>query len=78
VIDHEAPTPVYVQVADLLAKRIASGQLALHKPIPSESAIQQEFGVARGTARKAVALLRERGLVYTVPMRGTYAGQPEK
>ena len=28
--------------------------------------MRQEFGVARGTARKAVELLRERGLVTTV------------
>lgn len=34
----------------------------------------QEFGVARSTIRHAVANLRERGLVYTVPQRGTYVG----
>ena len=75
MIDHDGPVPVYQQVADLLAARIVKGELVEHRPIPSESAIVQEFGIARGTVRRAVALLRERGLVYTVPQRGTYVGQ---
>ncbi|MFC6019553.1 GntR family transcriptional regulator [Plantactinospora solaniradicis] len=77
MIDPDGPVPVYQQVADVLAGRIAKGDLVPHRPIPSEAAIVQEFGVARGTARRAVALLRDRGLVYTVPQRGTYVGQPE-
>ncbi|MFG1673766.1 GntR family transcriptional regulator [Micromonospora sp. NPDC049282] len=76
MIDPDGPVPVYRQVADVLAARIAAGELVPHRPIPSEAAIVQEFGVARGTARRAVAELRERGLVYTVPQRGTYVGQP--
>jgi DNA-binding GntR family transcriptional regulator len=32
----------------------------------------QTFGVSRVTVRHAVAELRERGLVFTVPQRGTY------
>jgi DNA-binding GntR family transcriptional regulator len=32
----------------------------------------QEFGVARETARKAVAVLRDEGWVVTVPGLGTY------
>jgi GntR family transcriptional regulator len=75
MIDPKGPIPVYRQIADVLAARIASGELAEHRPIPSETALVQEFGVARTTARHAVAHLRERGLVYTVPQRGTYVGQ---
>ncbi|KWV31899.1 MULTISPECIES: GntR family transcriptional regulator [Micromonospora] len=77
MIDPDGPVPVYRQVANILAGRISNGDLVAHRPIPSEAAIVQEFGVARGTARRAVAELRERGLVYTVPQRGTYVGQPE-
>jgi GntR family transcriptional regulator len=71
-IDPLAPTPVYVQLADLLRAQIESGKLAPNRPIPSEMALQQEHGVARGTARRAVALLRDEGLVVTVKGRGTY------
>ncbi|MEU8022600.1 GntR family transcriptional regulator [Micromonospora haikouensis] len=64
--------PLYVQLADLIAKRIESGELQPLKPLPSELRLQQEYGVARGTVRAAIALLRERGLVMTMPQRGTY------
>lgn len=72
MIDPLSPTPIYVQLADVIAKRIETGELAPRRPIPSESTLQQEYGVARGTVRAAVRLLRERGLVMTVPQRGTY------
>jgi GntR family transcriptional regulator len=71
-VDPESATPVYVQVADILRSRIQSGQLLPDRPVPSESQLQQEFGVARGTARKAIALLREHGFVVTVQGRGSY------
>ena len=70
--DPLAPVPRYRQIAGILRERIESGQLEPDRPIPSEAAIQQEFGVARETARKAVGLLREQGYVVTVPGLGTY------
>jgi GntR family transcriptional regulator len=78
VIDHDGPDPLYVQVADVIAGRIEGGELQPNRPIPSENGIAQEFEVARGTARKAIALLRERGLVRTVVGRGTYVVPPGK
>ena len=57
--DPLAPVPRYKQVAAILRERIESGELEPDRPIPSEAQIQQEFGVARETARRAVALLRE-------------------
>lgn len=71
-IDHDAPTPVYRQIAALIIADIESGSLVVDRKIPSESALTQRFGVARETARSAVRYLREEGWVYTVPQRGTY------
>lgn len=71
-VDPLSATPVYVQVADILRVRIQSGQLQPDRPVPSESQLEQEFGIARGTARKAVALLRDEGLIVTVKGRGSY------
>lgn len=76
MIDPRGPVPAYVQVADAIEARITSGELPPGRPIPSETSVQQEYGVARGTVRRAVELLRERGLVYTVPQRGTYVSEP--
>lgn len=72
VIDPEGPTPLYVQVADAVQARIEAGELLPDRPIPSENQLVQQYGVARGTARKTIQLLRERGLVVTVVGRGTF------
>jgi GntR family transcriptional regulator len=71
-VDSDSATPVYIQVANILRSRIESGELVPNRPVPSETQLQQEFGVARGTARKAIALLRDQGLVVTVKGRGSY------
>jgi DNA-binding GntR family transcriptional regulator len=76
--DPLAPVPRYRQIATILAARIESGELEPDRPVPSEAQLQKEFGVARATARRAIAVLREQGLVVTVPGMGTYvkAGRP--
>ncbi|MET3984233.1 winged helix-turn-helix domain-containing protein [Streptomyces sp. PvR034] len=71
-IDHESATPVYQQIAAYVIADIDSGALPVGRRIPSESAMVQRFGVARETARNAVAYLRDRGYVHTVPQRGTF------
>jgi GntR family transcriptional regulator len=71
-VDPDSATPVYVQVAEILRARIEAGELLPDRPVPSESQLQQEFGVARGTARKGIAVLREQGLVVTVRGRGSF------
>ncbi|PRY19128.1 regulatory GntR family protein [Pseudosporangium ferrugineum] len=68
--------PPYLQLAEILAGRIERGDWQPNRPIPSELQLVQEFGIARGTVRRAVAVLRERGLVFTVPQRGTYVSPP--
>ena len=70
--DPLAPIPRYRQIAAILRARIESGELQPERPIPSEAQIEQEFGVARATARHAVAVLRDEDLVVTVPGMGTY------
>jgi DNA-binding GntR family transcriptional regulator len=70
--DPLAPVPRYRQIAAIIRERIESGQLEPNRPIPSEVQIENEFGVARATARRAVAVLRDEGLIVTVPGMGSY------
>jgi DNA-binding GntR family transcriptional regulator len=70
--DPDGPKPVYVQLAEILEWRIEHGRLLPDRPVPSETALRQEFGVARGTARNAIRVLRERGLVTTIQGKGTF------
>jgi DNA-binding GntR family transcriptional regulator len=75
-IDPIAPVPPYRQIAEILRRRIGSGKYPPDTRIPTESELVEEFEVARTTARRAVGVLREEGLIYTVPNRGSYvAGQ---
>ena len=74
-VDHHDPIPVYQQLATIIRGQIQRGELAPRSALPSESYLQQRYGVSRGTARKAVELLRSEGIVYTVPQRGTYVAE---
>lgn len=76
-IDRFDPTPIYRQVAAVVRERIRSGELRPRDPIPSESSMVADHGIARDTARAAVALLREEGYVITLPQRGTYVAPRE-
>ena len=71
-IDHGAPLTPYRQLAEILRARIARGDWAPGRAIASETRLVQEYGLARTTVRRAIAVLVDEGLVFTVPQRGTY------
>ncbi|GAA4944494.1 hypothetical protein GCM10023224_29440 [Streptomonospora halophila] len=74
-LKHESATPLYRQLADIIAAKIASGELPPDTPVPSEVRLAEEYGVARLTARRAMRDLRERGLVVTVMGKGTFVAE---
>ncbi|WP_243769791.1 winged helix-turn-helix domain-containing protein [Amycolatopsis acidicola] len=67
---------LYAQVADHLAERIRGGELAPRTTLPNEQKLAAEYNVSLGTVRHATKLLRLRGLVVTLPSRGTYIAAP--
>ncbi|WP_083903424.1 GntR family transcriptional regulator [Nocardiopsis alkaliphila] len=71
-IDHDGPVTPYRQLAGILRARIARGDWSPGQRIASESGLVQEYGLARSTVRRAVAVLVEEGDVFTVPQRGTF------
>lgn len=76
-LDHESGTPLYLQLARILAAQIESGELQPDRPVPAETRLAEEYGVARLTARRAIRELRDRGLVLTTPGRGTFISPSE-
>lgn len=72
----KTPRP-YERIAAEIAERIKAGELRPDFPIPSETTLMQQYDVAKGTVRRAVALLREQGWVFTVEKRGSYVSSPE-
>lgn len=74
MIDPDAPDPVYVQFAGILEAKIRAGELAGR--LPAERQLAEEYGIAYGSVRRAMDVLREAGLVRSVHGRGTFAIPP--
>jgi GntR family transcriptional regulator len=66
------PQYVYARMADHLAARIAAGELMPGARLPGERDLAAEYRVALGTVRRAIEELRSRGLVVTLPAKGTF------
>ncbi|MER6104588.1 winged helix-turn-helix domain-containing protein [Streptomyces sp. NPDC001832] len=74
----DLPRYEYVKLADAIAADIASGKLPQGAALPGERAMTELHGVSIGTVRRAIVELRRRGLVATLPAKGTYViGAPE-
>ena len=74
-IDHEGPEFPYRQLAEIIRARIARGVYRERRPLPGEIQLVKEFGVARGTVRRALALLVDEGVLFVVPQRGTFVAE---
>jgi DNA-binding GntR family transcriptional regulator len=66
----------YMRVAGDIAARIASGELKPGARLRAERDLAQYYGVSYGTVRRAMEVLRERGLITTVHGRGTFVSVP--
>jgi DNA-binding GntR family transcriptional regulator len=76
-IDRDGGIPPYRQLYTALRKRIETGQFPPGRRLPSELEIERASGVSRDTIRKATQLLRDEGLVETVPGMGIVVKAPE-
>ncbi|RPK93784.1 winged helix-turn-helix domain-containing protein [Streptomyces sp. ADI98-10] len=74
-MDYDPTRPKWQQVADTIRERITDGTLP-PLALVSEVQLEAEFGVARGTVRKATAALREEGLIVTTPGLGSFVAPP--
>jgi len=69
--------PPYLQVAADIREQIRSGARKPGSRI-TEAEIEKTYEVARTTARRTLAVLRDEELIFTVPRRGSYiAPRPE-
>ncbi|MCF3148605.1 GntR family transcriptional regulator [Streptomyces platensis] len=74
MMEYDPTRPKWVQIADVIRERIASGEYPPNHLI-SEVRMEQEFDVARMTVRKVTAALREEGLIVTTPGMGSFVTQ---
>jgi DNA-binding transcriptional regulator YhcF (GntR family) len=60
----------YMQLAAILREQITSGQI--RDRVPSLTQLAAEHGVALNTVQRAFRVLKDEGLIYTKPGRGTF------
>jgi GntR family transcriptional regulator len=71
-IDHSSDRAAYRQIADRLREAMARGDLEPGEQLPSERALIEQYGAARGTVRQAIGILRSEGLVTVEHGRGAF------
>ncbi|WP_369234703.1 GntR family transcriptional regulator [Streptomyces sp. R21] len=64
--------PPYQHAADELRRDILQGRIKPGEQMPSIRELQERFGVANMTARSALNVLRDEGLIYTIHGRGSF------
>jgi GntR family transcriptional regulator len=70
--DPEHDTPLYLQLARNLSTAIHANRWAAGEALPSERVLSDELGISRITARKAIALLVEQGLIRRTQGAGNF------
>lgn len=70
--DRPVASPIYQRIAKQLRERIADGTYGPGDQLPTERELMTEFKIARGTAREAVHLLVQEGLVTTRRALGAF------
>lgn len=68
----ELPQYEYVKLANQIAAEIGEGRPPVGGRLPGEREMTEIYRVSLGTVRRAVRELRDRGLVATLPIKGTY------
>lgn len=77
MINKAKPTPLYLQLTEMLKEQIVSGVLQPHDMLPSERELEQRYQISRMTARHALAALETEGLVYRKQGRGSFVTEPK-
>jgi DNA-binding GntR family transcriptional regulator/mannitol/fructose-specific phosphotransferase system IIA component (Ntr-type) len=75
-VDRTSSQPIYSQLASWIETKINSGDWQSEFKFPGEVELAQSLGVSRGSLRKAISILIEKGLVVQIHGKGTFVGQP--
>ncbi|MFF2651643.1 GntR family transcriptional regulator [Streptomyces sp. NPDC058045] len=72
----DSDTPPYRLVAEELRRQIRSGRLKPGEQVPSSRDLEATYEIANMTARSALRMLRDEGLINTMPGRGNFVADP--
>lgn len=74
-IDKNNPLPVYLQLKNLILKRIEDGEYEPESLIPSEREISESLKISRMTVRQALNQLVDEGVLYREKGKGTFVSK---
>lgn len=75
VLDTNASVPLYQQIAKIVRNKILSGDYPLGSKLPTENELCSAYGVSRVTIRKALGLLTQKGMLTSIPSKGTFVAE---
>ncbi len=70
-LNHDGPVALWFQIADRLREAIDKGEFLPGDLLPSESSLNQRFGVSRTTSRAALNFLEQEGRIRRRSGRGS-------
>ena len=70
-------TPKYVQLIEIIKNDIQRRVLVPQQQLPNEDELAGQYGMSRGTVRKAIAELQRMGAVRKEQGRGTFVNEPK-
>ena len=73
---YESKEPLYVKIINHVLDNISSGEWAVGQKLPTEDQFKDQFGVSRGTVRRALSELESMGLIIRRPALGTFVTSP--
>ncbi|MGB2867887.1 MAG: GntR family transcriptional regulator, partial [Bacteroidota bacterium] len=72
MIDHKNSEPLYIQIANDIRTKIASGKLRIGDQLASQKELASEYSVSQITIRKAFDELIQEGAIYSRVGKGSY------
>jgi len=75
-LDRTSPVPLYYQLKEIFRSWITSGKFDSDRRFPSESELQEQFGVSRMTVRRALSELVHEGFLVREQGRGSFVVKP--
>ncbi len=71
-IDYRSRKPIYEQLVDSVCELLLCGIITADEQMPSVRAMSGELAINPNTIQKAYAELERRGIIYSIPGRGSF------
>jgi len=77
MLDRHSPTPLHLQLEEVIKNRIENDEWQPNTQIPSENELSKIYGLSRMTTRAVIMRLVFQGLLYRVAGKGTFVADPK-